>query len=67
MANTHASDKPGQRGRVKDVPDHAVRLALVQAALVTACDDAASVLAAMLEQAESFADLGRCDGFGVVQ
>ena len=63
MAYTHTADEPGERGGVKDIPDHPVGLALVEAALVAAGDDAAGVLAAVLEEGEALADLsGGIDG-----
>ena len=57
MANTHSADEPGERGSVKDIPNHPVGLALVETALVAAGDDAARVLSAMLEKREALADL----------
>ena len=63
VADAHSADEPGDGCGVKDVPDHAVCLALVEAALGAAGDDAAGVLAAVLEEGEAFADLsGRIDG-----
>ena len=57
MADAHSADEPGDGCGVKDVPDHSVCLALVEAALGPAGDDAAGILAAMLEKREAFADL----------
>ena len=63
MADAHSADEPGDGCGVKDVPDHPVCLALVEAALGATGDDAAGVLAAVLEEGEALADLsGRIDG-----
>ena len=57
MADAHSAGKPGESGRVEDVPDHAVGLALEEATFGATGDDAAGVLAAMLEKREALADL----------
>ena len=57
MSDAHPADKPCNSGRVKHVAHHPVRLALVEASLRTACDDAARILSAMLEKRETLADL----------
>ena len=57
MADTHPADESGNGCGVEDISDHAVRLALVEAALRATCHDAARILAAMLEEREPFADL----------
>ena len=63
MADAHSAGEPGESGRVEDVPDHAVGLALEEATFGATGDDAAGVLAAMLEKREALADLsGRIDG-----
>lgn len=67
MANTHSAGEPGDSSGVKDVPNHPVRLALVEASLRAAGDDAAGILAAMLEKSEAFADLRSCIDRRVVQ
>ena len=62
VADAHAAEQPGQGGCVKDIPDHAVRLALVEAALMAAGDDAARVLAAVLQERKEREDLVRGRG-----
>ena len=57
MSDTHSTDQLGDSCGVKDISDHPVRLALVEATLRTACDDAARILSAMLEKRETLADL----------
>jgi hypothetical protein len=49
VSNTHPADEPRDRRRIKHVPDHAVRLALVESAARPAGDNAAGILAAVLE------------------
>lgn len=67
MAHTHSADQRGDSGRVKDISDHAVRLALIETAFGPTCDDAAGILAAMLEKRESLADLRSCVDGRVVE
>ena len=50
MSDTHPSNQPRQGGRVKDVPHHAVRFALVESSLGPASDDTTGILATMLQQ-----------------
>ena len=57
MSDTHSADQSGDGCGVKDISDHPVRLALVEASLRTACDDATRILSAMLEKRETLADL----------
>lgn len=58
MTNAHGTNERAQALLVKHIPDHAVGLALVQASLCPARYDPAGILAAVLQQAESFAYLG---------
>ncbi len=67
MANTHSAGESGNSGGVKDVPNHPVGLALVEASLRAAGDDSAGILSAMLEKSEAFADLRSCIDRRVVQ
>ena len=66
MSDTHSADQSGDGCGVKDISDHPVSLALVESPLRTAGDDAACVLAAMLEEGEAFADLLSCVEGGIV-
>ena len=50
MANTHSSDELGYGSCVEHISDHSVCLALVETALVSAGDDTARILAAVLEK-----------------
>ena len=60
MTDTHSADEPGEGGGVKDVPDHSVRLALVETTLWSTGYDTAGILTSMLEKRETLADL-LCD------
>ena len=57
VPDAHASDKPGQRGRIKDIPNHAVCLALVETPLGPASDDTTGILTSVLEKGETLAYL----------
>jgi hypothetical protein len=59
MPNTHSTNEGADRVRSEDVADHAVRLALVETALLAARHDPACILTAMLKERETLADLGR--------
>ena len=50
MTNTHSPDELGYGSCVKDVSDHSVCLALIETTLVSAGDDTARILAAVLEK-----------------
>ena len=50
MADTHSADELGYGSCVEHISDHSVRLALIETALVSAGDDAARILAAVLEK-----------------
>ncbi|KAJ2988730.1 hypothetical protein NUW54_g9018 [Trametes sanguinea] len=67
MAYTHPANQPGDRGGVEDISDHSIGLALVEASFRPAGDDAARILAAVLEKGETFADLRSSIDRGVVQ
>ena len=54
MADAHPADEPGDGCGVKDVPDHPVCLALVEATFMSASDDTACILTPMLEERQSF-------------
>ena len=67
MTDAHPADEPGEGRGVKDVPDHAICFALEEASLRTACDDAAGILTAVLEEGETLADLRSSIDGGVVE
>ena len=50
MANAHSSDEFGYGSCVEDISNHPIRFALVETALVSAGDDTARILAAVLEK-----------------
>jgi hypothetical protein len=58
MPHAHPPDQGPNGVRVEDIANHAIRLALVEAALGAAGDDAARILTAVLEEREPLADLG---------
>lgn len=57
MANTHASDKIREGGRVENISNHSVAFHLVEATFRTACHDSTSILPAVLKQSETFVQL----------
>ena len=57
MTDAHATDEPREGVGVKHIPDHAIGLALEEAALGAAGDDAARILTTMLKEGKTFADL----------
>ncbi|KAI3488256.1 hypothetical protein L1887_47795 [Cichorium endivia] len=59
VADAHVSLETRDGVDVKDIADHAVRLALVEAALVAARHDTGGILTAVLEERERLVDLGR--------
>jgi hypothetical protein len=67
MTDAHPANQSRNSGRIKDVPDHAVRLALVKAALGPASDDTAGILASMLEEGEPLADVGGGIHLGIMK
>ena len=50
MADTHSADELGYGSCVEHISDHSVCLALIEAALVSAGDDTARILATVLEK-----------------
>ena len=50
VTDTHSADELGYGSCVEHISDHSVRLALIETALVSAGDDAARILAAVLEK-----------------
>ena len=50
MANTHSPDELGYGSCVEHISDHSICLALIETSLVSAGDDTARVLAAVLEK-----------------
>ena len=66
MAHTHASDQPRERVCVKDIANHAIGLALEEATLGTTGNDTAGILAAVLEERKTLADLVRDVDRGVM-
>lgn len=67
MPDAHAANEARDRVGVEYIADHAVRFALVEAALGPASDDTARILAAVLEERQALADLGRSVHAGVVE
>lgn len=67
MSDPHAAGERGQSIGVKDIPDHAIRLALVEASLRPASDDTTRILASMLEKREALANLCCCIDARIVQ
>ena len=57
VPNAHAPDEASNGRRVKDVPDHAVALHLVEASFRAAGDDTTGILPSVLEQPETFIEL----------
>ena len=50
MADPHSADELGYGSCVEHISDHSVCLALIEAALVSAGDDTARILATVLEK-----------------
>ena len=50
MADTHSPDEFGYSSCVEHISNHPIRFALVETALVSASDDTARILAAVLEK-----------------
>lgn len=57
VTDSHASDEITYSRRVEHIADHAIALHLVEAAFGPASDDSASILPAVLEETETFAEL----------
>lgn len=59
VTNAHPAEESGESVGIEDIADHAVGFTLVEATLGATGDDAAGILAAVLEEREAFADLLR--------
>jgi hypothetical protein len=58
MSNAHTTDKGSDSVRIKNIANHAIRLALVEPALMTTGHDTARILPTVLKECEPLADLG---------
>lgn len=59
MSYAHSPDQRAQCVLIEDVANHAIRLALVKFALMTASDYPTCVLTTVLQQGKTLANLGR--------
>lgn len=66
MTNAHSANEPLDRLLIEDIPDHTVRLALVETPLGPASDYSAGILASVLQERQTLADLRRSVQAGVV-
>ena len=66
MSHSHASDQTLYGLLVENIPDHTIRLALIEATLWSTCNYSASILSSMLQQRETLTDLRRSVGVGVM-
>lgn len=67
MPDAHTADEPADGVRVKHVAHHAIRLALIEAALWTARHDTTRVLASVLKQRKALANFRCRVDAGIVQ
>ena len=59
VTDPHAPDQPPERHGIEDIADHAVSFALIESSLRPARHDTTCILATVLQQGKSFADLRR--------
>lgn len=53
MSNTHTTNQPGDGTIIKDISDHSVGLALVEATLGTTSDNPTCILTTVLQKGEA--------------
>lgn len=59
MSNTHPANQTRYRIRIEDIAHHAISFALIKSTLGTTCDNTTCILASVLEERKTLADLGR--------
>jgi hypothetical protein len=67
VSDSHSSYQSSDGIGIKDIPDHSVRLALVESSFRTTGNDTACILPSMLKKSESLADLRSYVQMGVVK
>lgn len=67
MANSHSAYQFPDRVLIEYISDHAIGLALIETTLRSASDDPAGILASMLQQRKTFADLWSTIDIRIVQ
>lgn len=67
MSHSHASNQTLYGLLVENIPDHTIRLALIEATFRSTRNYSTCILSSMLQQREALTDFRRSVGIGVMQ